>query len=51
LLEIVRASHPASRFAGRLHGGQQQADHHADDGDDDQQLDQRKATSVASARR
>ena len=33
LLEIVRAFHPPRRFAGRLHGGQQQRHQHADDRD------------------
>ncbi len=37
LLEIVTALHPSSRFARRLHSGQQQADQDANDGHDHQQ--------------
>jgi hypothetical protein len=43
LLQVVLALRLPSRFAGGLHGGNQQRDQDADDGDDDEQLDQRKA--------
>ena len=42
LLQIVRALRAPGRFAGRLHGRQQQRHQHADDGDHHQQLDERK---------
>ena len=35
-------------LAGRLHGGQQQADQDGDDGDDHQEFDQREAGSSSS---
>ena len=51
LLEIVGAGHPPAGLAGRLHGGQEQADERANNGDHDQQLDQRKAVTNRSSRR
>ena len=39
IMEIVAASRPPSRFAGRLDCRQQQRDQDADDGDHDQQFD------------
>jgi hypothetical protein len=42
LLEVVDALGAPGRFAGRLHGWQQQRDQDADDRDYDQQLNQRK---------
>jgi hypothetical protein len=51
LLEIVAALRPPGRFAGGLHGRQQQTNQDADDRDHDQQLDQRKtAGGVAVGR-
>jgi hypothetical protein len=35
LLEVVAATHAASRFTCRLNSGQQQTNKHTDDGDDD----------------
>jgi hypothetical protein len=46
LLEIVAAAHPPSRFAGRLHGGQQQPHQHADDGDHDKKFHQGETLPV-----
>jgi hypothetical protein len=43
LLKMIAALHAASRFAGRLHGGQQERDEHSDDGNDNEQFHQRKS--------
>ena len=43
LLQVVDALGAAGGLAGRLHGGQQQADQDPDDRDDHQQLDQRES--------
>ena len=40
LPEVVRATCPAGRLAGRLHGGDQQAGEDGDDRDHHQELDQ-----------
>jgi hypothetical protein len=42
LLEVVAALHPPPRLAGRLHGGQEEADEHRDDRDHDEQFDERE---------
>jgi hypothetical protein len=43
LMQIVLARGAAGRFAGGLHGRQQERHEHANDGDHDQQLYERKA--------
>jgi hypothetical protein len=45
LLQVVDALRPAGGLAGRLHGGEQQADQDRDDRDDDEQLDQGKTAT------
>ena len=42
LLDVVLAGAPPSRFAGRLHRRQEQADERADDGDHNQKFDERE---------
>ena len=42
LLEVVGALRPAGGFAGRLHGGKEEADERPDDRDDDKELDERE---------
>jgi hypothetical protein len=42
LLDVVLTGAPPSRFAGRLHGRQEQADERADDGDHNEQFDERE---------
>ncbi len=44
LLDVVDALRASCRFAGRLHGGQQQGDQHANDRNHDQKFDQRETT-------
>jgi hypothetical protein len=44
LLQIVRATHPSSRLAGRLDRGKQQPNQNANDGDHHQKLNQRKSS-------
>ena len=51
LLQIVDALGPASGFAGRLDGRQEQGDQDRDDRDDDEQLDQGEAAGDASPSR
>ena len=48
LLQIVDALDPAGRLAGRLDGGQEQADQDSDDGDHDEELDQGESASSSS---
>jgi hypothetical protein len=42
LSEVVAARRASGRFAGLLHGGEQQRDEDANDGDDDEQFDERE---------
>jgi hypothetical protein len=42
LPEVVAARGASGRFAGLLHGGEQQRDEDANDGDDDEQFDERE---------
>jgi hypothetical protein len=44
LFHVVAAARAASRFAGLLHGWQQQGDQDCDDRNHDQQFDQRETT-------
>jgi hypothetical protein len=44
LLEIVRTLCPPRRFAGGLHGRQQESHQNTDDGNDNQQFDQRESS-------
>jgi hypothetical protein len=46
LLQIVGALRPTGRFAGRLHGRQQERDQDTDDGDHHQEFDQREAAQA-----
>ena len=50
LLQVVDALRAPGGLAGRLHGGQEQADQDGDDGDDDEQFDEREAVRVRGAR-
>jgi hypothetical protein len=40
LFHVVGAGAAAGGFAGRLHGGEEEADQYPDDGDDDQEFDE-----------
>ena len=51
LLEVVDALGAAGRLAGRLDGGQEQADQDGDDGDHHQQLDQGEPSGAVPIRR
>ena len=42
LAQVIFALRSPRRFAGGLHGRQQEGYQHADDGDDNQKLDERK---------
>jgi hypothetical protein len=42
LLEVVAATHPASRFASCLNRGQEKSNQNANNGNHDQKFDQRK---------
>ena len=50
LLQVVAATHPPRRPAGRLDRRQQQGDENADDGNHHQQFDQRKRLARAHGR-
>jgi hypothetical protein len=45
LLEVIAALGAAGRFAGRLHGRQEQSHEHADDRDHHQQFHQRESSA------
>ena len=51
LMQIVLTGHPPGRFAGHLHGRQQQRNEHADNRDHDEQLDQREAAATVGPAR
>jgi hypothetical protein len=46
LLQVVRTLSATGRLAGRLHGGQEQADERANDGDDCQEFHERETVRV-----
>ena len=51
LSHVVAAGDASCRFAGRLHGRQEQGDENADDGDDDEQFNEREARTTKAERR
>jgi hypothetical protein len=50
LFQVILTTHPTTRLARRLNGGEDHADQYADDRDHDEDFDQRKPRNAVAAR-